>query len=166
MLFRSDSALQSYPLAAYGNATAATNTLLFHENGCDDASTASPVPFNAYIQSSDFDIGDGHNFGFVWRIIPDITFTGSNSGYPQVTMAVYPRTFSGAPYGPTDVDTVQATQQYTPIVKSYTVEQYTPQVYTRIRGRQIAFRVESDDQLGVAWQLGSPRIDIRPDGRR
>ena len=161
-----DSALQSYPLAAYGNDIAATNTLLFHENGTDDAATASPQPFTAYIQSSDFDIGDGHNFGFVWRIIPDITFTGSNSGYPQVTMEVRPRQFSGSPYGPTDLDTVQTTQQYTPIVKSYTVEQYTPQVYTRIRGRQIAFRIESADQLGVAWQLGSPRLDIRPDGRR
>ena len=162
-----DSPLQSYPLAAYGNDTdTATNTLLFHENGTDDASTASPAPFTAYIQSSDFDIGDGHNFGFVWRIIPDITFTGSNSGYPKVTMEVRPRQFSGSPYGPTDVDTVQTTQQYTPVVKSYTVEQYTPQVYTRIRGRQIAFRIESADQLGVAWQLGSPRIDIRPDGRR
>jgi hypothetical protein len=81
-------------------------------------------------------------------------------------MAVYPRQFSGSPYGPTDVDTVTATQQYTPVVKQYTVEQYTPQVYTRIRGRQISFRIESADQLGVAWQLGSPRIDIRPDGRR
>ena len=61
---------------------------------------------------------------------------------------------------------LQTTQPYTPVVKSYTVEQYTPQVYTRIRGRQIAFKVGSGGQLGVAWQLGSPRIDIRPDGRR
>lgn len=159
-----DTPLQNNPLAAYGDTTG--GTLLFHESGVDDAATDSPQSFTAYIQSSDFDIGDGHNFGFVWRIIPDITFAGSNSGYPSVTMEVRPRQFSGSPYGPTDIDTVQATQQYSPVVKQYTVEQYTPQVYTRIRGRQIAFRIESADQLGVAWQLGSPRIDIRPDGRR
>ena len=146
-----------------------TGTMLFHESGNDDATTASPVPFTAYIQSSDFDIGDGHNFGFVWRIIPDVTFAGSgavqNNVYPSVTMEVKPRQFSGSPYGPTNLDTITSAQAYGP-VKQYTVEQYTPQVYTRIRGRQIAFRIESGDQLGVAWQLGSPRIDIRPDGRR
>ena len=162
-----DSPLQAYPMAAFGNATeTTTNTLLFHEYGNDDASTASPTPFTAYIQSSDFDIGDGHNFGFVWRVIPDITFNGSNNGYPQVTMQIKPRYYSGSPYGASDNPTIVSAQQYSPIVKAYTVEQYTPQVYTRLRGRQLAFRIESADQLGVSWQLGSPRMDIRPDGRR
>lgn len=175
-----DTPLQNVPLSAQGILVGATNsdanhtsvsngTLLFQESGVDDASTATPVPFDSYIQSSDFDIGDGHNFGFIWRIIPDITFAGSggneNNVYPSVTMEVRPRTFSGSPYGPTDIDTVTSAQPYGP-VKQYTVEEYTQQVYTRVRGRQIAFKISSSGQLGVTWQLGSPRIDIRPDGRR
>ena len=175
-----DTPLQSTPLSAQGILVGATNsdanhtsidsgTLLFQESGVDDASTATPTSFNSYIQSSDFDIGDGHNFGFVWRIIPDITFAGSggneNNVYPSVIMEVRPRTFSGTAYGPTDLDVVTSAQPYGP-VKQYTIEEYTPQVYTRIRGRQIAFKISSSGQLGVNWQLGSPRIDIRPDGRR
>lgn len=81
-------------------------------------------------------------------------------------MEVRPRTFPGTSYGPTDLDTVTSTQPYSAAVKQYTIEEFTPQVYTRIRGRQIAFKISSQDQLGVTWQLGSPRIDIRPDGRR
>jgi hypothetical protein len=176
-----DSPLQSAPLSAQGVIDGATNedkyhtsvetgTLLFQETGVDDTSTATTVPFTAYIQSSDFDIDDGHNFGFVWRIIPDITFTGSGSQsgstFPSVTMELRPRQFSGSPYGNSDVDTVQSSQPYTPIIKQYNVQQYTPQVYTRVRARQMAFKIESSGQTGVAWQLGSPRIDIRPDGRR
>ena len=162
-----DSPIQSAPMAALGDVN--TGTLLFHETGVDDASTATPVPFDTYIQSSDFDIDDGHNFGFVWRIIPDISFAGSggneNSVFPSVTMEVRPRTFPGTNYGPTQEDAVTSAQPYGPI-KQYTIEQFTPQVYTRIRGRQIAFKISSGGQLGVNWQLGSPRIDIRPDGRR
>jgi hypothetical protein len=162
-----DTPLQNVPLSAIGDET--TGTLLFQETGVDDISTATPQPFSAYIQSSDFDIGDGHNFGFVWRIIPDISFATSggneNNVFPSVTMEVRPRAFSGSPYGPTTEDTVTSTQPYGPI-KQYTIEQYTPQVYTRIRGRQIAFKISSGGQLGVGWQLGSPRIDIRQDGRR
>ena len=162
-----DTPIQSNPLAAYGDTE--TGTLLFHETGVDDLSTTSALPFTAYIQSSDFDINDGHNFGFVWRIIPDISFAGSggneNNVYPSVVMEVRPRAFPGTGYGPTEEDTVTSSQAYGP-VKQYTVEQFTPQVYTRVRGRQIAFKISSGGQLGVTWQLGSPRIDIRPDGRR
>jgi hypothetical protein len=147
-----------------------SGTILFHETGVDDGATASTQPFTAYIQSSDFDIGDGHNFGFVWRIIPDITFAGSNGQggnvYPKVTMELRPRQFSGSPYGTSDIDTIRAVQPYSAIVKQYNVEQFTPQVYTRVRARQMAFKIQSGGQLGVAWQLGSPRIDIRQDGRR
>jgi hypothetical protein len=163
-----DTPLQNTPMSAFGDVE--SGTLLFQERGVDDASTATPVPFTAYIQSSDFDISDGHNFGFVWRIIPDITFAGSGGSagnvYPSVTMEVRPRTFPGTSYGPTDVDTVTSAQPYNSVIKQYTIEEFTPQVYTRIRGRQIAFKISSQDQLGVTWQLGSPRIDIRPDGRR
>lgn len=150
---------QPYPIAADYN-----GRLLYHENGCDDASTASPQPIDAYVQSSDFDIGDGHNFGFVWRILPDVNFNGSTTNKPSVTMTVKPRQNSGTPYGAADNPQVQSANNYTTIPQ-YTIQEFDGQVYTRLRGRQMSFRIESTG-LGVAWQLGSPRIDIRPDGRR
>ena len=150
---------QPYPIAADYN-----GRLLYHENGCDDVSTSATLPIDAYVQSSDFDIGDGHNFGFVWRILPDVNFNGSTTNGPTVTMTVKPRENSGTPYGTADNPQVQSAQNYTN-APAYTVQEFTGQVYTRLRGRQLAFRIESTG-LGVAWQLGSPRIDIRPDGRR
>lgn len=148
-----------YPIAADYN-----NRLLYHENGCDDLSTSTALPIDAYVQSSDFDIGDGHNFGFVWRILPDVNFNGSTVNNPEVTMTVKPRQNSGTAYGQADNPQVISAQNYT-TAPQYTIQQFTGQVYTRLRGRQMAFRIESAG-LGVAWQLGSPRIDIRPDGRR
>ena len=148
-----------YPIAADYN-----NRLVYHENGCDDNATTTTLPIGAYVQSSDFDIGDGHNFGFVWRILPDINFNGSTTNQPVVTMTVKPRENSGTPYGVADNPQVQSAQNYT-TAPEYTIQQFTGQVYTRLRGRQMAFRIESTGQ-GVTWQLGSPRIDIRPDGRR
>ena len=134
------------------------NQVMYHEDGVDDFSGVAPVAIDAYVQSSDFDIGDGHNFGFVWRILPDVTFAGSTAASPALTMVIQPRVNSGTAYGTPNPNTVTRTS-------SYPVEQYTGQVYTRLRGRQMAFKIESTT-LGVAWQLGSPRIDIRPDGRR
>jgi hypothetical protein len=150
---------EPYPIAADYN-----GRLLFHENGCDDQSTSATLPIDAYVQSSDFDIGDGHNFGFVWRILPDVNFNGSNVNQPTVTMTVKPRENSGTPYGQADNPQVASAQNYT-TVPAYTIQQFDGQVYTRLRGRQMSFRIESNT-VGVAWQLGSPRIDIRPDGRR
>jgi hypothetical protein len=153
------SGTQPYPIAADYN-----GRLLYHENGTDDQATSSVQPIDAYVQSSDFDIGDGHNFGFVWRILPDVNFNGSTTNQPLVTMTVKPRQNSGTPYGAADNPQVQSAQNYT-TVPQYTVQEFDGQVYTRIRGRQMSFRIESNT-IGVAWQLGSPRIDIRPDGRR
>jgi len=144
--------------------TGGAGQLLYHENGTDDVSGPTALPIDSYVQSSDFDIGDGHNFGFVWRILPDVNFNGSNVNQPTVTMTVRPRENSGTPYGVADNPAVQSSQNYQ-TYPQYTVQQFTGQVYTRLRGRQMAFRIESN-QLGVAWQLGSPRIDVRPDGRR
>jgi hypothetical protein len=155
-----DSGLRTYPMAA----DTVNFRILYHENGVDDVSGLTPVPIVSYVQSSDFDIGDGHNFGFVWRILPDLTFNGSTSGVPQVTMTVLPRVNSGTAYGTPDPQTVASAQSYASR-HTYDVQQFTGQVYTRIRGRQMAFRIEST-ALGVDWQLGYPRIDIRPDGRR
>ena len=136
----------------------ASNGILYHEYGLDDASTGTNVAIASYVGSSDFDIGDGHNYGFVWRMIPDVNFTSSTSNTPYITLTVKPRTFPGAPYGYGAAPTVTRTA-------TIPVEQYTQEVYTRIRGRQMSMRIDSDD-LGVAWQLGVPRIDIRPDGRK
>jgi hypothetical protein len=154
-----DSGIRQYPMAANYE-----NRILYHESAVDDVSGLAPVPINAYVQSSDFDIGDGHNFGFVWRILPDINFNGSNVNNPQVTMTVRPRRNSGAPYSAADSPTVVSADNYGTI-GVYNVQEFTGQVYTRLRGRQLAFRIESTT-LGVSWQLGSPRIDIRNDGRR
>lgn len=155
-----DSGLRQFPMAADG----VTNRILYHEAAVDDVSGVTPVPIEAYIQSSDFDIGDGHNFGFVWRILPDLTFNGSNVNQPHVTMTVRPRRNSGAPYGTADRPEVVSADNYTSR-NTYDVQEFTGQVYTRLRARQMSFRIESTT-LGVAWQLGTPRIDIRPDGRR
>jgi hypothetical protein len=153
-----DSGLLNFPIAAtYGN------VLVNQEDGVDDQETAIPAPINAYISSSEFDIGDGHNFGFVWRVLPDLTFGGSSNtpagALPQVTMTLYPMQNSGSGVGKADSDTVKFKQAYT------ITEEFTGQVYTRVRGRQLIFKMESN-QLGTTWQLGAPRIDIRPDGRR
>jgi hypothetical protein len=154
-----DSGIRQYPMAADYN-----SRMLFHESSVDDVAGIQPVPINAYVQSSDFDIGDGHNFGFVWRILPDINFTGSNVNQPSVTMTVKPRQNAGAPYGAANNPRVLSSDNYSS-VSVYNIQEFTGQVYTRLRGRQLAFRIESTT-LGVAWQLGSPRIDIRNDGRR
>ena len=151
--------LQQYPIAADYN-----NRLLNHELGTDDNSTSATAPIDAYIQSSDFDIGEGNNFVFVWRILPDINFNGSSTASPYVTMTVKPRQNSGAPYGTADTPQVVSANNYSNS-SEYVVQQFTGQVYTRLRGRQMSFRIESNS-IGTAWQLGVPRIDGRLDGRR
>jgi hypothetical protein len=134
------------------------NQVVIHEFGTDDQSTANPQPIVAYAESSDFDIQDGHNFGYVWRVLPDVNFIGSTATNPSVLLTVRPRQNSGTNYTAADTPTVTRSS-------TIPIEQYTGQVYTRIRGRQMAFRIESTT-LGVAWQMGAMRIDVRPDGRR
>jgi hypothetical protein len=151
--------INSSPIAADYN-----SRLLYHELGSDDVATASPQPITAYIQSSDFGIEAGDHLGFVWRVLPDVNFNGSNSNNPSVTMTLYGKQNSGAIPTQGDIDTVTSDQNYTSI-SQYTVQTYTGQVYTRVRGRQLSFKIESTG-LGVSWQLGIPRIDVKPDGRR
>jgi hypothetical protein len=150
-----DTGLQPYPIAA-----TYINNIVNHESGVDDSSTATPAPIAANISSSEFDIGDGHNFGFVWRVLPDLTFGGSAaSPTPQVTMTLQGLTNSGSGV------TASAGQN---VIKGSTyviTEEFTGQIYTRVRGRQMIFKIDSN-QVGTTWQLGAPRIDIRPDGRR
>ena len=168
-----DSPLRSEPTAAIGYTTlngdgvpvSYTNgAIVYHETTVDNNETATPVAIDAYVQSSDFDIGDGHNFGFVWRLIPDLTFDGSTSASPAANFTVRPRAFPGTNYGTANDPSVISANSYV-TQTTYNVQQFTQQVYVRIRGRQMAFKIESTD-LGVQWQLGAPRIDVRPDGRR
>lgn len=158
-----DSGLLPYPIAATYN-----HELVQHEDGVDGYDLGNRTPIEAYIASSEFDIGDGHNFGYVWRVLPDLTFSGSDplagtsgSGVPtpSVTMTLYPLRNSGSGAGYPGVDTVVKGSNYD------ITEEFTGQVYTRVRGRQLIFKISSD-KLGTTWQLGAPRIDIRPDGRR
>ena len=164
-----DSGIRQNPMGAFINGADdvgnPTGTIIYHELGNDDASTATTLPITAYVQSSDFDIGDGHNFGYVWRMLPDVNFNGSNVNQPSVTMTLRPRQNSGTPYiQDVDIATVQSDNNFA-AYPQYTIQEFTGQVYTRLRGRQMAFRISSDG-LGVSWQLGTPRIDIRNDGRR
>jgi hypothetical protein len=160
-----DSGISSYPMATTYNTDDQTGRMLNHEYGVDDNTDGTPVGMEALIASSEFDIQDGHNFGFIWRMLPDITFRGSTGDLvPQVTMSLIPLANSGSGYnnplseGGTNTATVQR-------ITRVPVEEFTGQVFIRVRGRQLVFKVESS-QLGTAWQIGSPRIDIQSDGRR
>lgn len=157
-----DSPLRPYPQAATPN-----NIIVYHEAIVDNGETNPPSAIDSYIQSSDFDIDDGHNYGFVWRMLPDITFDGSTTAPPEnprVNFTMRPRQNPGAPYNVAPSPLVRSAQNYG-TVHTYTVQEFTQIVYTRVRGRQLAFRIESDS-LGTSWQLGVPRMDVRPDGRR
>jgi hypothetical protein len=151
--------IQPYPIGADYN-----SRLLYHEVGNDDVSTSSPQPIEAYVQSSDFGIEAGEHLGFVWRMLPDINFNGSTVNQPSVTMTLFGRENSGSAQTPSDIDTVTSPDNYTNKAE-YIIPKFTGQVYTRIRARQMSFEVRSKD-LGVSWQLGVPRIDTKPAGRR
>lgn len=222
-----DSGLNSTPFAARGDDD--FGSLVYHERGTDNAETDSPKPIAAFIESSDFDIGDGHNFGFVWRMLPDVNFAGSTGVAPKVDITLLPRTNAGTNYrGLTSINpqTVTTTDTVIPVLgtdnfpnsgfllidaeiiaytgrtptsftgctrgalgttpephvinttvnlynlqtnvtksATYPIEQFTGQIYTRVRGRQMAIKISSTT-LGTAWQLGAPRMDVTPDGRR
>jgi len=158
-----DSPLRQFPQAATDN-----NIIVFHEAAVDNGETNPPSAINAHIQSSDFDINDGHNYGFVWRMLPDITFdgsdtTGTTTDKPFVTFTVRPKQNPGSGYGVSTNPSVTSAQSYAGQT-TYNVQQFTEIIYSRVRGRQMAFKVESNS-VGTQWQLGVPRIDVRPDGR-
>ena len=139
--------------------------LVNHESGVDNGETATLTAINSYIESAEWDPEDGHKFSFIYRMLPDITFRSSTNGSnPQVTMTIIPMKNSGSGYNsPQSVGgSSEATVVRTAIVP---IEEFTGQVFIRVRGRQFIFKVEAD-QLGTGWQLGRPRVDIRPDGLR
>lgn len=149
-----DSHIQGTPWATYNG------MLVQHESGTDDGSVNPPAAIPAYIESADFDIGEGDKFSAVKRVIPDVDFIGSTTTTPSVTMTVSTRNFPGQGLflndTPTNISGSKVTTQ---------VYDYTNQVFVRLRGRQVAFRISSDT-AGVKWQLGTPRLEIKPDGDR
>jgi hypothetical protein len=154
-----NSVISNVPIAADYN-----SRLIYQETGVDDNATNITLPIEAYITSSEFDIDDGHNFGFIWRVLPDVTFRGSTATTPSVDMTLLPLQNSGSGYNnPQSV----AGSSTAVVARSTTVpiEQFTGQINVRVRGRQMSFKVAST-AIGVQWQLGAPRIDIRPDGRK
>lgn len=148
-----DRGVENYPIAA-----GIDGYLYYQENGFDDGSTNPASAISAYIESSQFDLGDGNNFSFVSRVIPDVTFRNSTATSPSVTFTMKARNFPGGSYVQENDNTISKTA-------SVPVEQFTDQVYVRLRGRSMALRVESSN-TGVGWRLGSPRMDVRLDGRR
>jgi len=153
-----DSGLLDFPMAA-----TYSHNLVNHEQGLNDNETATTAAIDAYISSSEFDIGDGHNFGFVWRVLPDLTFENSvnspTNATPSATMTLYGLANSGSGVTSTASQPVAKSSAYV------ITEEFTGMIFTRMRGRQMIFKIGSN-QIGTAWQLGAPRIDIRPDGRR
>jgi hypothetical protein len=167
-----DTSLRDYPVAA-----TYSQVLVNHEYGVNDGEPVTPIAIDSYITTSQFDIGDGHNFAFVYRLLPDLTFRGSTVSSPSVTMALQPLKNSGSGYTtPPSVGgvntnataTVAQTSGTTPPVTSVQVDEYTGQIYIRIRARQMSMKLSSTGEaaLGVQWQMGASRIDLRNDGRR
>lgn len=148
----------------YPTAATYTKNLVNHEYGLNDNETGTALPINAFITTSESDMEDGHNFVFIRRILPDITFRGSTAGSPSATMSVIPLNTSGSGYtDPASVggsDDGQVTRTAT-----VPIEQFTGQLFVRVRGRQFSFRLESN-QLDTTWQMGAIRLDIQNDGRR
>jgi len=149
-----DTTLQSNPIGATYN-----GYLCNQESGLDDNETGTPQPIDAYISSSEFDIGDGDHFAFISKILPDLTFENSTSNNPTTTMSIQALINSGSGTGQASNNPVYS------VNINGNPETFTGYVYTRIRGRQFIFKMESN-QLGTAWQLGAPRFEIRPDGKR
>jgi hypothetical protein len=149
-----DTPLRHSPQAASTSQNSTTGYLYNHEDGVDD----DELPMAAFIQSNDFDLDDGDQFMLTRRIIPDLSFAGSTAGTtPEATLEIRSRNFPGSTFNTNMDDTSKVTQT--------AVDAFTGQVFLRTRARQMAFKIMSD-QLGTQWQLGAPRLDMRPDGKR
>ena len=155
-----DTPIRQYPQAANtpitvdgSDITTGDGYIYNHEDGIDD----DVDPMDSYIQSSDFDLDDGDNFMLTRRILPDVGFDGSTAASPEVTFTVRPRNFPGSTFSADAADTQRVIET--------SIGVYTDQVFLRARARQMALKIRSEN-LGVQWQLGAPRLDARPDGRR
>ena len=148
-----DRGLQTYPIAA-----STDGYLYLHENGQNDGSTNPVSPITSYIESSQISLADGNQFVFLSRLIPDLTFEDSISDAPSVDFTLQARNFPGGQY-------LQSKDSAVVQTATTPVEQFTEQAFVRLRGRSFALKVESDT-TDTQWRLGTPRVDIRPDGRR
>jgi hypothetical protein len=148
-----DRGIEDYPRSA-----STDGYIYFHELGQDDGSVNPPAPITAYIESAPFEIGEGEQFGFAWRMIPDITFRDSANANPSVNFILKTQDYSGGNFK-------QTSNNNTVRTATLPIEQFTDQTYFRLRGRMMSLRVEST-ATGVAWRLGVPRVDVRTDGRR
>ena len=148
-----DRSIEDYPRAA-----STDGYIYFHEIGQDDGSTNPPSPIISYIESSPIEIGQGEQFGFAWRMIPDLDFRNSSAPDPTVDFILEAQDYSGSNFS-------QTANNNTTLTATLPIAQFTDQTYFRLRGRMLTLRVRSD-QVGVAWRLGVPRVDIRADGRR
>jgi hypothetical protein len=157
---------RTFPMATNYSTTYTSGNLIYHENGVDDGSLGPTnlLPITAYIKSADFDIGDGDHFAYVWRVVPDVTFDGSNVAAPAVNMTMLPRQNPGTGYGNTDNPSVVSGNNYSG-QRTYVVQKFTQYAYVRVRGRQMSLQISSNT-LGTQWQLGAPRLDTKADGRR
>jgi hypothetical protein len=148
-----DRGVENFPIAA-----STDHALYYHERGFDDGSTAPATAITSFIESSQMSLGEGDNFVFLRRLIPDLTFRDSTAVTPSATMTLEARNYPGGAYLQTNSKTVTKTA-------SVPVEQWTNQVNVRLRGRSFAFKIETTE-TGVGWRLGSPRVDVQPDGMR
>ena len=151
-----DRGINDYPLA-----TGTDSYLYDHEYGLDDGSTNPPSAISAHVESSQIDMGDGERFAFIRRLIPDVTFGGSTATSPTATFTLKTRNFPGGAYLSSDDSSVTQSEAATSTV----VEQFTTQAFVRLRGRSFALRVASSEEQ-VQWRLGSPRVEVRQDGRQ
>lgn len=154
-----DSGLRDFPLAA-----TYSNNLVNQEEGVDDNELGADTAIHAYASTAEFDLDDGHKFNFIWRVLPDITFDGSTAASPSATMTLLPMQNSGSGYNSPASEGGSNTGAITRSAV-LPIEEFTGQINTRIRGRQMVMKIEST-AAGVTWQLGAPRLDMRPDGRR
>lgn len=148
-----DRGIEDYPRAA-----SVDGYIYFHELGQDDGSTNPYSPIVAYIESGPIEIGQGEQFGFAWRMIPDVDFRNSSAANPTVDFVLKAQDYSGSNFS-------QTRNNNTTLTATVPVSQFTDQTYFRIRGRMLTLRLQSTG-VGVAWRMGVPRIDVRPDGRR
>jgi hypothetical protein len=155
-----DASIRSFPVAA-----TYSNNLVEHEVGVDDNETGTPQPINAFVETTQFDLQDGDSFGFIRRVLPDLTFRGSAQGSsPIVTLTVKSLNNAGSGFrvpaseGGSNIAVVERTA-------TVPIEQFTGQAFIRVRGRQFVMRLESNT-LGTAWQMGAMRFDVKSDGRR
>lgn len=152
------SPIRQYPLAVKeGN-------LYYHERGVDDGETNPASPIESYVLSSDIDIEDGDRFAYIWRLIPDLSFDGSDIDKPQAKISLLPRRNPGGRYSRTESGDVISRDDFT-VVRAHLVQRFTEYVYARVRGRQVAVKIESDG-IGTSWRAGIVRLDVRTDGQR